>query len=116
MQDFRNLKVWQKAHAFVLTVYPATADFPQHELFGLRTQLRRASFTIPSKVAEGCARESDADFARSLHAAQGSASEAEYLLLAHDLGYLAGAKYADLSGAILEVRKMLSGLLGSLTY
>src|SRR5262245_31957275 len=112
MQDFRNLKVWQKAHAFVLAVYPATAEFPQHELFGLRTQIRRAAFLIPSKVAEGCGRDNDNDFARCLFAAQGAASEMEYLLLlCRDLGYFPEPTYSPLSDAIVEVRKMLTGLL-----
>jgi four helix bundle protein len=112
MQDFRNLKVWQKAHAFVLAVYPATAEFPQHELFGLRTQLRRTAFTIPSKVAEGCGREADPEIARSLYAAQAAGAEAEYLLLlAHDLKYFTDAQYSELSNALVEVRKMLTGLI-----
>lgn len=54
MQDFRNLKVWQKAHALTLKVYHVTNAFPQHQNFGLRSQLRRDAMLIPCKIAEGC--------------------------------------------------------------
>jgi four helix bundle protein len=115
MQDFRHLKVWQKAHAFVLAVYPATAEFPQHELFGLRTQMRRTAFLIPTKIAEGCGRESQDEFARCLYAAQGAGSEAEYLLiLCRDLGYLDDSRYSELSDSVVEVRKMMTGLIHTL--
>src|SRR5262245_59487641 len=110
MQDFRKLQVWQKAHEFVLDVYPATGAFPQHELFGLRTQLRRAAFTIPMKIAEGAGRENAEEFLRCLYAAQGAGSEIEYLLiLCRDLGYFDDARYAELSASIVEVRKMMTG-------
>ena len=86
MKDFHDLKVWQKAHALTLTVYRITADFPRQEQYGLTSQLRRASSSIPANLAEGCGRNSDAEFIRFCTIAAGSASELEYhLLLAHDL-------------------------------
>jgi len=110
MQDFRNLKVWQKAHAFVLDVYAATVDFPQHEMFGVRSQLRREAYFIPSKLAEGAGRETDAEFAKCLYVAQGAASAVEYLLiLCRDLGYFGDVKHAQLSDSLVEVRKMMTG-------
>ena len=88
MQDFRDLKVWQKAHNVVLAVYRASAEFPAAERFGLTSQLRRAAVSIPANIAEGCVRSSDADFARFLHISLGSASEVDYyLLLARDLKF-----------------------------
>jgi four helix bundle protein len=112
VQDFRNLKVWQKAHEYVLAVYRATANFPSHETFGLRSQIRRASYSIPSNVAEGCGRGSDQDFARFLQIAMGSACEAEYqLLLAGDLGYLTPEDGGRLNAILVEVKRMLSALL-----
>lgn len=89
MQDFRRLTVWSDAHALTLELYGATRDFPDSERFGLTSQLRRASASIPANLAEGCGRGGDADFARFVQIALGSTYEVEYhLQLAHDLGYL----------------------------
>jgi four helix bundle protein len=88
MQDFRDLKVWQRAHALVLQIYKASSRFPDHERYGLISQLRRAAVSIPANIAEGTIRASDQDFARFLQIAIGSASEVDYLLLlARDLEY-----------------------------
>ena len=81
MQDFRNLKVWEKAHAFTLDVYRVTASFPREERFALVDQLRRSASSIPTNIAEGCGRETDRDFAQFINIAAGSASECEYQLL-----------------------------------
>jgi four helix bundle protein len=89
MKDFRRLLVWEKSHRFTLTVYAASKSFPKEQLFGITSQLRRASSSVPINIAEGCGRGSDADFGRFLQIALGSASETEYLiLLSHELGYL----------------------------
>ena len=89
MQDFRNLLVWQKAHALTLELYKTTVSFPPNERFGLTSQIRRCSASIPANLAEGCGRHGDGEFHRFVHIAMGSASELEYhLLLTHDLGYL----------------------------
>ena len=56
MKDFHELKVWQKAHQLTLAVYQVTAGFPREELYGLTTQLRRCSASIPANLAEGCGR------------------------------------------------------------
>ena len=86
MQNFHELKVWQKAHQLTLAVYQTTATFPREELYGLSTQLRRSCSSIPANLAEGCGRNGAADFARFCTIAMGSASELEYhLLLARDL-------------------------------
>ena len=111
MQDYRRLRIWQKAHRFALRVYGATAKFPASERFGLTNQLRRACVSIGSNLAEGCARGSDPDFRRYLNIAHGSASEAHYqLLLARDLGMLGNSDYVDLSGMLDEIRRMLWAL------
>jgi four helix bundle protein len=89
MQDFRKLKVWQKAHQLTLRVYEVTRKFPKAELYGMVSQMRRSWSSIPRNIAEGCGRGTDLDFARFLQISMGSASELEYdLLLSHDLGYL----------------------------
>jgi four helix bundle protein len=86
MRDFRNLQVWEKAHALALSVYKATVSFPKEELYGLTSQIRRSSTSIPTNIAEGCGRNGDAELARFMSIGMGSASELEYqLLLAHDL-------------------------------
>jgi four helix bundle protein len=109
MQDFRNLKVWQKAHALTLEVYRSTRGFPADERFGLTTQLRRACSSVPANLAEGCARGGDVDFARFVNIAAGSASEADYhLLLAHDLGYFNDDAYQPLLAQVSEVKRMLN--------
>ena len=114
MQDFRKLKVWQKAHQLVLLYYELTRRFPKEELFGLTSQMRRASVSIASNIAEGAGRRSNADFARLLHVAQGSASELEYqCLLSRDLEYLSTPQHTRFEAAIVEVRKMLTSLHGA---
>jgi four helix bundle protein len=112
MQDFHKLKVWRKSHGVVLSVYQTTAGFPKHELFGLTSQMRRSAYSIPTNIAEGCGRGSDADFARFLQMAMGSACELEYqLLLASDLHYLATENARRVTDNLIEVKRMLSALI-----
>ena len=116
MQDFRELKVWQKAHETVLAVYRATADFPADERYGLTSQVRRSAASVAANLAEGRCRPSDRDFGRFVGIALGSASETEYyLLLARDLGLFDEAHYVQLAEQIQEVKRMLSSLYGRLT-
>lgn len=112
MQDFHQLKVWQKAHALALGVYKATGSFPKEELYGLTSQMRRASVSIPSNIAEGCGRDSQPQFANFLQIAFGSASELEYqLLLARDLGLLNQPGYVALDTEVIEAKRMLTSLI-----
>lgn len=112
MKDFRQLKVWERAHRLALAVYKASAEFPQEELYGLTSQIRRASMSVPTNIAEGCGRGSDADFARFLQLAMGSACETEHqMLLSLDLGLLSKDDYAPLQADVEEVKRMISGLL-----
>ncbi|NTW50172.1 MAG: four helix bundle protein, partial [Chlorobiales bacterium] len=97
MKDFRELKVWHKAHELAINVYKTSKEFPKEELYGLTSQSRRAASSVPANIAEGCGRDSPADFARFLQIAIGSASELEYhLLLAHDLEMLSSDHYNKL--------------------
>jgi len=115
MQDFRDLKVWGKAHHLTLGVYKASATFPKDELYGLTNQIRRSSVSVPSNIAEGCGRSGDPEFARFVQIAMGSASELEYqLLLSHDLGFMNGTKYKTLANQVIEVKRMLAVLLQKL--
>jgi len=115
MKDFRELKVWHKAHELTLAVYQATAAFPKAELYGLTSQMRRATVSIPANIAEGCGRGSDAELARFLQIALGSASELEYhLLLSHDLSLLPPDDYQKLHTQTVEVKRMLAPFINKL--
>jgi four helix bundle protein len=115
MKDFRKLKVWEKSHGLAVDVHKLTSGFPRHETFGLTAQMRGASVSIASNLAEGCGRGSDAELGRPAQIAMGSASELEYqILLARDLGYIAEVDSARASDATVEVKRMLAGLIGRL--
>lgn len=108
MRNFRELKVWEKAHAFALGVYRVSDQFPDSERFGLTSQLRRSSASVPTNLAEGCGRNSDKDLARFCDIAMGSACEAEYqLILAHDLNYINEHELRTLEDQLIEVKRML---------
>jgi four helix bundle protein len=112
MKNFRDLKVWEKAHALVLTCYDATKPFPREELFGLVSQIRRAASSIPANIAEGCGRRGNAELHRFLQMAMGSANELEYhLLLSKDLAYLKVEDHQRLQPQVEEVKRMLASLI-----
>jgi four helix bundle protein len=77
MKDFRNLKLWGKAHQLALALYEITTSFPREETYGLASQIRRAASSIPSNIAEGCGREGDPELSRFCIFTRGSASELE---------------------------------------
>ena len=111
MQDFKKLQVWEKSHDLTLEIYKLTSKFPREEIYGLTSQIRRSCASIPTNIAEGCGRESSADFARFLQIAMGSANETEYLIfLACELKYLTADQYAELTDAIIRIKKMLINL------
>ena len=115
MRDFRNLQVWDKGHRLTLDVYQATTSLPREELYGLTSQLRRSASSIPANIAEGCGRSGDAELARFMLIAMGSASELEYhLLLAKDLSYLNSLQYEDLHKKTQEVKRMLAPFINKL--
>ncbi len=112
MRGFRRLKVWEKAHRLTLAVYLTTKRFPKEELYGLTSQARRSSSSIPGNIAEGCGRSGTKELARFLEIAPGSASELEcQLLLARDLGYLDAAVYDRLAKDVCEVKQMLTSFI-----
>ncbi len=113
--SYERLEVWERAHALALRIYAITRDFPKAELYGLVSQLRRASVGVPTNIVEGQSRASRKDNLRFCFIARGSLSELTYLLrLALDLKYLSGLSY---NGAIEEcnrVGRMLNGLINYL--
>ena len=112
MQDFHQLLVWQKSHAVVLEIYRLSRDFPREERYSLTSQLRRCAVSMPSNIAEGCGRGSNADFARFLAMAMGSSCELEYqLLLARDLGYIETTQHGVIEEKLREVKRMLASLI-----
>jgi len=115
MRDFRNLKVWEKAHNFTLTIYNVTKTFPKEELYGLTSQIRRACSSIPANIAEGCGRRGETELARFLQIAMGSASELEYhLLLSRDLKFLNRSEHDRLEGEVTEIKRMLATFIKKL--
>ena len=109
MRNFRELKVWWNSHRLVLAVYGAIVGFPKEELYGLTSQVRRAAASVPANIAEGWGRNGDAELARFLHIAMGSASELGYhLLLARDLDLLKPPDYEKLLRDTIEMKRMLT--------
>lgn len=112
MQDFRKLKVWEKAHRFTVAIYQITKAFPSEERFGLTDQMRRGAWSIPSNIAEGCGRGSNKDFARFLQMSMGSACELEYFILfAKDVELLSEQQSEQLTSNIQEIKRMLASLM-----
>jgi four helix bundle protein len=111
LRNFKDLVVWEKAHALTLALYQTTRAFPKEEMYGITSQIRRAAASIGANLAEGCGRRTDGEFGRFLLIAMGSASELTYhLLLARDLHLLKETDYARLDGQLAEVRRMLTSL------
>ena len=111
MQQFRELKVWQKSHSLVLSLYRLTKSFPSDERFGLTSQIRRAAVSVPTNIAEGTKRRGKQDYARFLNIAEGSLSETEYLLmLSSELGYLQPRETEMPLAEISEIARMLYAL------
>lgn len=112
MQDFRNLKVWEKAHRFTLKIYKITSSFPKEEISGITSQIRRASYSIPANISEGCGRRGKIEFSRFLQIAMGSACEVEYfLILVKDLKFIESKEMQKLLSDLIEIKKMLSTLI-----
>jgi four helix bundle protein len=115
MQNYRQLLVWRKAHVAAVNVHRATEAIPRSGNLGLIGQIRRAALSIPANIAEGCSRSSDLDFAKFVQIAIGSASELEYHLhFATDMALLQRSEFEARQSEIVEVRRMLIGLLKKL--
>ena len=113
MRNYNNYEVWRESHELVLLIYKQIApDFPPEEKYELTSQMKRASYSIPFNIVEGCGRNSDKDFTHFLDTAFGSANELEYcILLTKDLGYLAPEQYDFLNKKISIIRAMLISLI-----
>jgi four helix bundle protein len=115
MEDLKDLRVWAKAHELTLAAYQKTRAFPKEEMYGLTSQLRRASASVGANIVEGCGRRSDAEMRRFVQIARGSADEVEYhLLLARDLNLLTADEHKNLEAKVLEIERVLASLVQSL--
>ncbi|MFL9830100.1 four helix bundle protein [Flavobacterium sp. ST-87] len=115
MRDYKKFSVWEKSHQLTLDVYRITIAFPKDEIFGLISQMKRSSSSIPTNIAEGCGRNSDKDFCRFLYIAFGSANELEYqLLLSIDLKFIEFENGQKLLFQVEEIKKMLNSLISKL--
>ncbi|WP_428940505.1 four helix bundle protein [Fontivita pretiosa] len=110
-RNYRDLHAWQKAMDLCEQVYRASREFPQHETYGLRLQMRRAALSVPSNIAEGQGRGSDREWGRFLSIAHGSLRELEtQVLLAARLGYLDSTSTEALMLLASEVGRLINGL------
>src|SRR5680860_607412 len=108
MRNFRDLAIWQRSFAFVKEVYLLTNKLPAVEVYGLKSQMKRAAVSIPSNIAEGCGRNSDVDLNRFLSIAMGSAYELEtQLLLTNDMYKTPGIDI--LLNEVNELQRMIAG-------
>ncbi len=115
MHNFKELKVWQLSRQLVKEIYELTADFPSSEKYGLISQLRRCTVSIPTNIAEGAGRHNDKDFAQFLNISLGSAYEVETLLiLAFDVNLIEQEQLDLLTIRISEIQKMTFGLIKTL--
>lgn len=116
VRDYKDLVVWQKSMTLVKHIYQITQLFPNEERFGLTSQMRRASVSIPSNIAEGQARSSTGEFLQFISYATGSAAELEtQLILSVELNYCIQEQINHISKLIIEIRKMLNALRKQLT-
>jgi four helix bundle protein len=115
IKSFRDLLVWQRAVALVTDVYRVSKRWPKDERYGLISQIRRASVSVPSNISEGHCRASRGEYLQFLGHARGSLAEVETQVeIARNLGFLDGEDFTRLSGSIDEVSRMLRSLIHSL--
>jgi four helix bundle protein len=115
METHKDLRVWQQSIEMVTSIYLMTQSFPKEEMFGLVSQLRRASVSVPSNIAEGYARGTDKEKLHFLRISSGSMSEVEtQLILSLNLGYIDQEKYNELSETVTSVWKQLNSLISSI--
>ncbi|MEA3279580.1 MAG: four helix bundle protein [Thermodesulfobacteriota bacterium] len=115
IENYKELKVWQKSYKLCLEIYRITAKFPKEERYGLTSQIRRSVVSIPSNIAEGYGRKTTPEYIRFLYIAYGSNCELEtQILLSGDLDYIKTGKLKILREGIGEVERMLKALIKSL--
>lgn len=115
MADFRKLHVWRKAHAMALSAHRVCGKIRNREYNSLKSQLMGAAMSVPANIVEGRAQKTDREFAKFLRISLGSATELEYhLILANDTGAIEQQDFQPLLDEVVDVKKMLTGLLNRL--
>jgi four helix bundle protein len=110
MRDFKKLDIWKRSHQLTLAIYKITKQYPKEELFGLTSQMRRSSSSIPTNIAEGCGRGTNPQLKHFLEISIGSNSEFEYqLILSKDLEYISEDIFNHYSEETIQVRRMIYG-------
>ena len=112
MKMHNDLEVWKKSVLLVTSIYAATNGFPSSEIYGISNQIRRSAVSIPSNIAEGSARQGNNEFVQFLNISLGSLAELEtQLIIARNLEYIPTQDYESLIANLIEIRKMLLGLI-----
>jgi len=115
VKQFFDLVAWQKGHMLVLEIYKATNKFPEEEIYGLTSQIKRAAISVTANIAEGFGRYHYKDKEKFYYQARGSLTEVvNFILLARDLEFIMGAHAEELLTAANEVEKVLNGLIRSI--
>lgn len=116
MHKFKELTAWQKSRTLVKEIYDLTKSFPKEEMYGLTSQIRRATVSIPTNIAEGAGRRTNPQFLNYLDYALGSAIEVENLLiLSNDLQFISEENLRRNETKCIEIQKMLYGLMSKLS-
>lgn len=112
MRDYTKIEAWKLADDLTVAIYERTRLFPKEEIYGLTSQLRRASYSVPANIVEGSSRESQKDYLHFLYIARGSLSETQYFVhLSLRLGYLAEAEASQLIAGTKQTFACLHGLI-----
>ncbi len=115
LKNYKGLKVWQRSYHLCLEICKITKGFPEEERYGLTSQIRRASVSIPSNIAEGYGRKTTQDYVWFLYVVYGSVCELEtQVMLSGDLSYIKKKGLRSVQGGIGEVERMLKALIMSL--
>ncbi len=111
IQSFTDLNTWKEGHKLVLSIYRISEDFPEKEIFGLTSQMRRCAVSITSNIAEGFSRSTNKDKYQFYSIAQGSLTELQnQLIIARDVGYLKDSKFQNVAQQTIVVNKLINGL------
>ena len=109
MRDYKKHEIWSRSHKFALDIYHISKTYPKEEIYGITSQLRRASLSIPTNIVEGTGRNSQKEFAHFINISSGSAAETEYLIkFSYDLKYITEDDFKKLNEEIVIIRKMIN--------
>lgn len=112
---FTNLKIWEKSHQLALEIYNITSKLPNHEKYGIISQIQRSSTSIPANIVEGFGRKGNKEFLQFLYQAKGSLTETQYfLILIKDLRFIDQIEFEKIINSYEELAKMLNSFINQL--